>query len=84
VQVQLHNPSRALALLVHVRLVDAQSGQERLPVRWSDNYVSLLPGERRTLSADYDTAAIGRLALRLDGWNLEPDAAATQEVQHAH
>jgi exo-1,4-beta-D-glucosaminidase len=84
VQVQLHNPSRALALLVHVRLVDAQSGQERLPVRWSDNYVSLLPGERRTLSADYDTATIGRLALRLDGWNLEPDAAAKQEVQHAH
>jgi exo-1,4-beta-D-glucosaminidase len=84
VQVQLHNSSDALALLVHLRLVDARSGQERLPVRWSDNYVSLLPGERRTLSAEFDTAAPGPLALRLDGWNLEPDAAAPRGVQHAH
>ncbi len=73
-QVELHNPSRTLALLVHASLVDARSGHERLPVRWSDNYISLLPGERRTLAAEFDAADPAPLALRMEGWNLDPTA----------
>lgn len=44
----------AVALLVHLRLVDAAS-VDVWPVLWSDNYFSLRPGEAREgLSAVYD------------------------------
>lgn len=43
------------SLLTDVHLVDA-AGKPVLPVRWSDNQVSLWPGESTTLTATYRTA----------------------------
>ena len=47
-------------------------GEEILPVRWEDNYVSLLPGERRTIEARFDPAdaGSGELSLEVSGWNV--------------
>ncbi|MEU6666762.1 sugar-binding domain-containing protein [Streptomyces sp. NPDC046727] len=58
------------ALLTDVHLVDAQ-GKPVLPVRWSDNQVSLWPGESTTLTATYRTADLHGSAphLRISGWN---------------
>jgi exo-1,4-beta-D-glucosaminidase len=50
VTVQLENPTDRLAFFVQLRLVDGD-GLDVLPVVWSDNYVSLLPGDARTLGA---------------------------------
>jgi exo-1,4-beta-D-glucosaminidase len=50
VHVALDNVSDRLAFFVQLRLVDA-TGADILPVTWSDNYVSLLPGDARTLRA---------------------------------
>jgi exo-1,4-beta-D-glucosaminidase len=50
VRVVLENVSDRLAFFVQLRLVDA-NGADVLPVVWSDNYVSLLPGDARTLRA---------------------------------
>ena len=36
----------------HLQLRKARSGQRVLPVFYSDNYVSLLPGERKTLTVE--------------------------------
>ena len=49
-------------LLVRVKLVD-ENGARVLPVHWSDNYVSLLPGESRrlTFTATDASAAVGKL-----------------------
>lgn len=75
VKVAVHNPSDTLAYMLRFCVIDARSGSERLPVRWSDNYISLLPGERRelvaapALSTSEDEAPI---ALRLEGWNVAP------------
>ncbi|MEU6590148.1 exo-beta-D-glucosaminidase [Streptomyces sp. NPDC046881] len=58
------------ALLTDVHLVDAQ-GKPVLPVRWSDNEVSLWPGESVTLTATYRTAGLHGSApgVRVSGWN---------------
>ncbi|MEU7426065.1 sugar-binding domain-containing protein [Streptomyces sp. NPDC040750] len=58
------------ALLTDVHLVDAQ-GRPVLPVRWSDNEVSLWPGESATLTATYRTADLHGSApgVRVSGWN---------------
>lgn len=69
--VALHNPSKALAFRVRLAAVDARDGHELLPVLWSDNYVALLPGEKRILSAEFETDDDAcDLALRVDGWNV--------------
>ncbi|AOR36222.1 exo-beta-D-glucosaminidase [Streptomyces fodineus] len=58
------------ALLADVHLVDAR-GEPVLPVRWSDNEVSLWPGESVTLTATYRTADLHGSAprARVSGWN---------------
>ncbi|MFJ4787391.1 glycosyl hydrolase 2 galactose-binding domain-containing protein [Streptomyces sp. NPDC088794] len=58
------------SLLTDVHLVDAQ-GKPVLPVRWSDNQVSLWPGESTTLTATYRTADLHGSApnVRVSGWN---------------
>ncbi|MFF4505209.1 exo-beta-D-glucosaminidase [Streptomyces sp. NPDC001401] len=58
------------SLLTDVHLVDA-SGKPVLPVEWSDNEVSLWPGETVTLTATYRTADLhGSVPrVRVSGWN---------------
>ncbi|MGB7758266.1 MAG: sugar-binding domain-containing protein, partial [Bryobacteraceae bacterium] len=45
----LHNASAQPALMVTVKAVRAQSGDRILPALYSDNYIALMPGERRTI-----------------------------------
>ncbi|MGW3098121.1 glycoside hydrolase family 2 protein [Streptomyces sp. NPDC001102] len=61
---------RTPSLLTDVHLVDAK-GRPVLPVRWSDNEVSLWPGESVTLTARCRTADLHGSAprLRISGWN---------------
>ncbi len=49
-QVELRNPTDRLAFFTQLRVEDGR-GEDVLPVLWDDNYVSLLPGERRVLHA---------------------------------
>jgi len=71
VDVTLKNTGKAVAFMVHARLVDAKD-DEIVPVFWSDNYVSLLPGESRTISAEFRGTVPTEKApsLRVDGWNV--------------
>jgi exo-1,4-beta-D-glucosaminidase len=50
VMVEVRNPGDKLAFFVQARLTDDR-GADVLPVVWSDNYVSVLPGERTMLRA---------------------------------
>lgn len=61
---------RVPSLLTDIHLVDA-NGKPVLPVRWTDNQVSLWPGESTTLTATYRTADLHGSApsLRISGWN---------------
>ena len=75
-RVTLHNPGKTLAFFVRLE-VTGRNGQEALPVRWSDNYISLLPGETRVVTARYATADLGGAAPRvvMSGWNVDRTTA---------
>ena len=65
----LRNTGSAPALNVKLTLLD-DHGARILPAYYSDNYVSLLPGETRRVTVDYPASghATARIALR--GWNV--------------
>ncbi|MEU2584230.1 sugar-binding domain-containing protein [Streptomyces avermitilis] len=58
------------SLFTDVHLVDSK-GKPVLPVQWSDNEVSLWPGESATLTVTYRTADLHGSAprVRVSGWN---------------
>jgi exo-1,4-beta-D-glucosaminidase len=71
--VTLENPSKSLAFFVRLKVDKGKGGEEILPVLWEDNYISLLPGEKREVSASYRTAELGvaKPVVEISGTNLE-------------
>ena len=53
------------------------AGERVLPVYYSDNYLSLMPGESRTLTASFK--APGALKLALRGWNVAEQTVAVAD-----
>jgi exo-1,4-beta-D-glucosaminidase len=49
--VTLANPSRNVAFFVELSVTGDRSSQLVAPIYWDDNYLSLLPGERREVTA---------------------------------
>jgi hypothetical protein len=43
-----------------------------LPVFWEDNYISLLPKEKRVIQVEYDMKDLNgeKPLLKVDGWNV--------------
>jgi hypothetical protein len=70
--VTLHNPGAQIALMAHLQLHRKRSGERVLPVYYSDNYVSLVPNESRTITIEAATADLkGKAGVVLvDGWNV--------------
>lgn len=72
----VRNRSPQVALNTKLTLVDAQ-GQRILPAYYSDNYLSLVPGEQREIEIRGPAAAVLRTArLQVRGWNVEPSTDA--------
>jgi exo-1,4-beta-D-glucosaminidase len=71
--VSLENPSKSLAFFVRLKVSKGKGGEEILPVLWQDNYISLLPGEKREVTATYRTQELGgaQPVVEVSGWNLE-------------
>jgi len=68
----VENPTKSLAFFVHLKVAD-KTGEEILPVIWEDNYFSLLPGEKRTVSATYARESKNsKPFVEVDGWNVSP------------
>jgi hypothetical protein len=69
--VTLSNPSKVVALMTHIQLRKQSSNERVLPVYYDDNYVSLLPGERRTIRVEAASKDLGgdNPLIVVDGWN---------------
>ncbi len=78
IDVTLSNNSTPIALAIRLKLVQKESGKRVLPAYYEDNYFSLLPGEKRTLSIEFDTKYLDgdNPQLLIEGWNIED-----QEIQ---
>jgi exo-1,4-beta-D-glucosaminidase len=70
-RVTLTNTGSNIAFFIRLQ-VTGRDGEEALPVTWDDNYVSLLPGETRVLTASYRISELGGgpPKLKYGGWNV--------------
>jgi exo-1,4-beta-D-glucosaminidase len=70
-RVRISNPTTHVAFIVRLQILAGANGEEVLPVWWSDNYITLMPGETRTLSARYRLQDLGsaKPTLAVSGWN---------------
>ena len=73
VRAMLQNRSDHLAFQIHLGIRRKNEGADILPVLWSDNYFSLMPGESRAVTAQFlsPDALSGETELRVTGWNIE-------------
>ena len=72
VMVELENPTPHLAFMVELSLLKDKSGESVLPIFWEDNYLSLWPGEKRTLRGTFSVEDLGgeKAVLKISGWNV--------------
>ena len=70
---ELSNPTKTPALMVRVKAVRSTSGDRILPAIYSDNYVPLMPGEKRTITTELENADTRGEAPRIvvEGLNVE-------------
>jgi exo-1,4-beta-D-glucosaminidase len=71
--VELENPSADLAFLVELRVVRDVSEETVLPIFIDDNYITLLPGEKRRIAGFVTTEDLGgeQPVLKVRGWNVK-------------
>jgi exo-1,4-beta-D-glucosaminidase len=83
--------SKAVALFQHVSIKRPAGGELMLPILWSDNDVTLWPGESLTLTAHFAAPGAGTPVVEVSGWNVptlsipiavESRTAASQEKSH--
>jgi exo-1,4-beta-D-glucosaminidase len=72
-RVIVENPGKSVAFFVRLKLDKGKGGEEILPVVWQDNYISLLPGEKREITATYRASGLGaaKPEIEVSGWNVE-------------
>lgn len=69
----LTNPSQEPAMMVRLNL-KASDGEQILPVRYTDNFFHLMPGEEKRITVSWNQADARRLApqIEITGFNLKP------------
>jgi membrane-bound inhibitor of C-type lysozyme len=75
--VKILNAGSTPALMIKLTLKNAATGERILPAYYDQNYVSLLPGEMRTISIAFP-AGEAKAAVGLRGWNLGNETIAVE------
>jgi exo-1,4-beta-D-glucosaminidase len=73
VRVTLQNPTPQLAFQVAVEVHEGRDRAPVIPLMWDDNYISLLPGETREITARLlpSEKLTRETAIRVTGWNID-------------
>ena len=72
IELNLTNTSTTAALATKAVLLNAKSGSRILPAYFSDNYVTLLPKETKSITVRYPSKlALGKEKIDLRGWNID-------------
>jgi exo-1,4-beta-D-glucosaminidase len=76
-EVTVKNPGSTLAFFIHLEVRKGNDGGDVHPIRWQDDYISLLPGESRVVTATYNARDLSgaKPVVEVDGWNVETAAA---------
>jgi exo-1,4-beta-D-glucosaminidase len=62
--------AKAAALFQHVSIRRSAAGELALPILWSDNDVTLWPGESITMTARYAGQGTATPVVEVSGWNV--------------
>jgi exo-1,4-beta-D-glucosaminidase len=70
--VTIENTGTGLAFAVNPKILKLTSKDPVLPVFWEDNYISLLPKEKRTIQVEFDMKNLNgeKPLLKVEGWNV--------------
>jgi len=79
--VTITNNGKAVAFFVHLRALKGKDGDDILPVIFSDNYISLAPGETRVIKCTYSNKdAAGKAPHFLtSAWNIDTGRSKSDE-----
>jgi len=71
--ITITNTGKAVAFFVHVRVLKNKNKDDILPVIFSDNYISLAPGEIRTIECSYENKDAENTSphVLINGWNVD-------------
>ena len=61
--------NETVAFFNRISLIDMATAKRILPVFYSDNYVSVLPGQQKTITLEY-TPGNKKIAVSVSGWNV--------------
>ncbi|HEY9110233.1 MAG TPA: sugar-binding domain-containing protein [Rhodanobacteraceae bacterium] len=93
VMLSVPDSSTAVALFQHLSIRQSAHGELALPILWSDNGVTLWPGESLTVTARYAGKGITAPVVEVSGWNVpvqtvpavvESGSGATAANAHPH
>jgi hypothetical protein len=73
VTARITNPGEDIALMIRLKVLKSDSGERVLPVFFSDNYFSLLPGETKVITLEYAHKHLAGAQAKIvaEGWNVE-------------
>jgi exo-1,4-beta-D-glucosaminidase len=72
-KITITNTGKSVAFFVHVRALKEKGGEDILPVIFEDNYITLAPGETRTIDCSYEhkDAGTNEPYILVNGWNID-------------
>ncbi len=80
----LRNTGGAAALAIKLTLEHASDGSRVLPAYLEDNYLSLMPGEERSVAIAYPSAAGSDVQMTVRGWNVAAQTVTLSPTPPAH
>jgi exo-1,4-beta-D-glucosaminidase len=72
VTMRLHNATKQLAFFERAELTSTRDGDEILPIEYTDNYVTVFPGETTELRAVIPNPSARANWVRVTGYNTPP------------
>jgi len=78
VKIKLANQSNHIAFFLRAEITKDADGEEVLPIRYDDNYITLFPEEARVLDARFDGSLVAghKPSLRLEGYDVPKQVVA--------
>lgn len=79
----LSNDSAEPAVQTRIRTISSATREDILPAFYSDNYFSLMPGERKTVTVEFNPKYLkgGRPLFALSGWNTKVEIINRAEAR---
>jgi len=72
IKIKLENAkNKSVAFFNRLSVVDATTKQRVLPVFYTDNYISVCPGEIKYVELEYPANNTANLQLCVEGWNYK-------------